>query len=198
MQPQRETTTDSLASIMQVLQLGYRSGTLTVERTVGEKVEEGLVVFTNGQIVSAQASRYTGVSAFNYLRSWGSCRFSFLEGVTSGSPLPEPPASSLHMRDSGSLTPSFRHIPGNSGSLENGATDNRGRFERTPGPKRSAAGEAALYNPDAMQISRLQRRLLLLINGQRGLDELARLMARTAGEIHTLLDELEQAGFILQ
>src|SRR5215472_11242627 len=83
MQPQRETMTNSLASLIQILQLGYRTGTLTVERNVGGEVEEGYLVFARGKIVKAQARQGFGTSAFNYLRSWGACRFSFLEGADS-------------------------------------------------------------------------------------------------------------------
>lgn len=199
MQPQRETTTDSLASIMQILQLGFRTGTLTVERSTGDGIEEGFVVFNNGQVVSARAHRYIGVSAFNYLRNWGTCRFSFLEGVTTG-PLPaETFASPPYQKDSGSLTsPPSQRFTAQSGPLESSSASYGERSTGPLVPTRSAAGEAALYNQGAMQLSRQQRRLLLLINGQRGPDELARLMARTVDEIRLLLGELEQAGFILQ
>lgn len=199
MQPQRETTTDSLASIMQILQLGFRTGTLTVERSTGDGIEEGFVVFNNGQVVSARANRYIGVSAFNYLRNWGTCRFSFLEGVTTG-PLPaELPSSPPYQKDSGSLTPPpFQRFTTQSGPLDSGALSYGERSTGPLMPARSATGEAALYNQGAMQLSRQQRRLLLLINGQRSPDELARLMARTVDEIRLLLSELEQAGFILQ
>ncbi len=157
-------------------------------------------MFANGQIVMAQANRYTNASAFNYLKSWGACRFSFLEGVTSG-PAASAPLSHL-MRENGSggpaTPPPFRRFSVESGPLENGTT---GNLERSTGPllpERSSVGEAALYNPGSSQLSRQQRRLLLLVNGQRGPDELARLMARTVDEVRTLLDELERSGFILQ
>src|ERR1700730_6253728 len=77
MQPQRETLTDSLTNIIQILQLGYRSGTLTVERNTGQTIEEGSIVFVNGRVVDAQTNQYSDLAAFNYLQTWGSCRFSF-------------------------------------------------------------------------------------------------------------------------
>jgi hypothetical protein len=198
-QPQRETTTDSLASIIQILQLGYRSGTLTVERTIGGGIEEGYAVFASGQVVTAQANRYIGVSAFNYLKGWGTCRFSFLEGAASG-PLLSPPVPPPRETGPGGPTtpPPFRRFSIDSGPLENGDMGNRERSTGPLFPNRSSAGEAVLYGSGISQLSRQQRRLLLLTNGQRGPDELARLMARTADEVRVLLDELERVGLILQ
>ena len=69
MQPQRETLTDSLANIIQILQLGYRSGTLTVERNVGQAIEEGYIVFVNGRAVDAHVNAYSGMTAFSYLQT---------------------------------------------------------------------------------------------------------------------------------
>ena len=63
-------------------------------------------------------------------------------------------------------------------------------------PARSASGEAALYNPRSARLTRHQRHLLMLIDGQRNLVELARLLALVPDDVQVLLDELERAGFI--
>ncbi len=65
-------------------------------------------------------------------------------------------------------------------------------------PFRSQAGELALQHPERVQISRLQRRLLLLINGQRSPSELARLIVKNPDEIKMLLNDLERVGLIQQ
>jgi hypothetical protein len=65
-------------------------------------------------------------------------------------------------------------------------------------PVRSQAGDAALLHPDSTGLQRVHRRLLLVINGQRNCDDLARLMSRNPDEVQALLDSLEQAGFIKQ
>lgn len=193
MQPQRETQTDSLADIIQILQLGYRSGTLTVERGENGAMEEGYLVFVNGKVVDARAGQYIGIAAFNYLKSWKSCRFSLSESSTE----PLAPAS-----------PQQTYSPGNPppGGVPPGRTTTPlppslpanfvGPGAR--GPLRLQAGEFALQHPDSSHLQRTHRRLLLLINGQRRLDELARLMARSPDEVRILLNELEQAGLIRQ
>jgi Domain of unknown function (DUF4388) len=185
MQVQRETLTDSLTNIIQILQLGYRSGMLAVERNAGQTIEEGYIVFSNGRVVDARTNQYSGPAAFNYLNSWGSCRFSFINASDiHTTPLPQPYA------------PNYGKAPSVSGSLA--PVDASGRAVHSPFPRLSQAGEAAISHPEAAPVQRLHRRLLLLINGQRNLTVLARLMARNPDELQVLLDDLEQAGFIQQ
>ena len=193
MQPQRETQTDSLANIIQILQIGVRSGTLTVERGEGPSFEEGYLVFVNGRVVDARTQQHTNWAAFNYLKTWGSCRFSFESG-TPAAPGISPPALNGH----GGGDP-YRNRPlnssGYSGSLSHAAPAyTSGSSVRLPA--RSQAGEAALLRPDSTALSRTHRRLRLLINGQRSRDDLARLMSRTSDEVQTLLNDLEQDGLI--
>ena len=182
MQPQRETLTDSLTNIIQILQLGYRSGTLTVERNTGQTIEEGSIVFVNGRVVDARTYQYRELAAFNYLKTWGSCRFSFIDASdTTNSPSRSPALN--HTRApfrSDSPVPAY------------------GEAAYSPFPRLSQAGQAAVSHPEAAPVQRVHRRLLLLINGQRNLTVLARLMARNPDEVQTLLDDLEQAGLIQQ
>ncbi len=185
MQPQRETLTDSLSNIIQILHLGYRSGTLTVERNAGQTIEEGYIVFVNGKAVDAQANQCSGLAAFNYLKTWGSCRFSF-----------------INVSDTNTISPSRSHssnhvsAPFLSGSLA--PTDAYGKAVHFPFPRLSQAGKAAISHLESLPVQRIHRRLLLLIDGQRNLTELARLMARNPDGVQVLLDDLEQAGLIQQ
>jgi len=179
MQPQRETQTDSLANIIQILQLGYRSGTLTVERNAGQTIEEGYIVFVNGRAVDARAGPYSGMTAFNYLQTWRSCRFSFINAGNTTLPSGSP-ASNHTSRPQLSGPPASKNVM------------------HSPFPRLSQAGETAISRPETTRLSRMHRRLLLLINGQRSLTVLARLMARSPDEVQTLLDDLEQAGLIQQ
>jgi hypothetical protein len=198
MQPQRETMTDSLADIIQLLHLGFKNGILTVERGAGTSVEEGYIVFNNGRVVEARVGHYTGLTAFNYLNSWRTCRFSFTNNATV---LPQPSQTSpLSLRsDSAPLVNTFTNN-GMPPAAQNGGS---GQFYTRPVssptfPVRLDAGEITLQHPETMSLQRSHRRLLLLINGQRNINELARLMARTIEEVQALLDELEHAGLIRQ
>lgn len=193
MQPQRETQTDNLADIMQILQLGYRSGTLTAERGEGQAMEEGYLVFVNGKVVDARAGHYIGIAAFNYLKTWRSCRFSLSESTTE----PLAPTPPHQMYGSGNASPGNVWRDRTTTPLPpSGATNFTGSGARYP--IRLPAGELALQSSDSARLQRTHRRLLLLINGQRRLDELARLMARDPDEVRVLLNDLEQTGFIRQ
>jgi Domain of unknown function (DUF4388) len=187
MDPQRETMTDSLAAIIQVIHLGYQSGTLTVERGEGNTVQVGYIVFANGRVVDARAGQYTGLAAFNFLNTWQSCRFSFANTSQ----------TSPH-----ALSPGRNELPTSrsaSQPLEYYEQHSSGNYNLPVLlPARLPTGEAALQNPEAFQIPRTHRRLLLLVNGQRSLGELARLLGRTPDETQNLLADLERAGFIQQ
>lgn len=194
MQPQRETMTDSLADIIQIIHLGSKNGRLTVERGEGNKREEGFITFLNGNVIEARIGPYDGAIAFNYLNTWRTCRFAFVndvpalppgQGRANGTtnPLPPPNAFIYH-----ATTPEGQN---NSSYLSNGRGGSHPSF-----PVRLQQGEATLHHLENAQIPRLHRRLLLLVNGQRGVDELARLMGRSFDEVETLLSDLERAGLI--
>jgi hypothetical protein len=210
MQPQKETLTDSLADIIQILHIGFRSGTLMVERGENQMLEEGYLIFVNGRVVDARVGQYTNWSAFNYLKTWGNCRFSFdSDAPTSLTSAP----SSLPMNTNGYSNGNTNGHTDASGQI-NGYALRESMAITPPGlppnpygnlsgplsrvPTRLQAGEAALLHPDSTGIQRTHRRLLLLVNGQRNRDELARLMSRNPDEVQVLLDDLEQAGFIHQ
>jgi len=185
MQPQRETLTDSLANILQILQLGYRSGTLTVEREAGNAIEEGYIVFVNGRVVDAQLQPYHGMEALRALQTWGSCRFAFLDANDPGVvPPPRPLASPSPTRPLSSGIPVLTHA--------------QWRTAPAPFPRRLPAGDAALAHPEFAHLQRIQRRLLLLVNGQRPVSELARLLALGPAEVQSLLDTLAREGLIQQ
>jgi hypothetical protein len=69
--------------------LAHQTGILKVERSYGNVIEEGTIVFINGQVVQAAASQYRGaeasidqlrgIEALNRLSEWGFCRFVFLQ-----------------------------------------------------------------------------------------------------------------------
>lgn len=200
MQPQRETTTDSLADIIHIIRLGGRSGTLTVERGEAKTLEEGFIAFADGRILEAKTDQMSGQQAFNYLNTWAACRFSFIDHVALDGNVPyrsalfPPSGEKFPQKDvpvprTGQLTTS--PLTSQNNDIYSGGTGTAFSL-----PSRSRAGEIALQQPERVHISRLQKRLLLLINGQRNLGELARLIVRSPEETQLLLEELERAGFV--
>src|SRR5437016_1343832 len=78
MTQRRGTTTDQLANVIQVIQLGRKSGTLNVERGEAASLEEGTITFVRGQITEAHVGRRNNQVALNWFKTWKACRFTFV------------------------------------------------------------------------------------------------------------------------
>lgn len=148
----RVTATNRLADVIEVVELGRRTGLLLVERGYGEMLEEGAIFFQSGRATYAAIERMRGHDALAVLGGWGGCRFSFdteaerpapnlapvsapSGGLTSG------PASQSGW---GSSAPSG--YPGSGGSSQLGAS-----YPTPPGqpgqPGRETSGPRSWYAP---------------------------------------------------
>jgi hypothetical protein len=88
MSEHRDTVTDRLAHVILTIQLGGRTGTLTVERDAGTTLEEGWIFFIDGQVTRAIAGQRENEAAFNWLKTWATCRFAFIASTPSKLALP--------------------------------------------------------------------------------------------------------------
>ena len=200
---QRETATDRLSNVIQVIQLGRKSGSLTAERGEGVAFEEGMITFVKGQATEAIVGKYTGVAAFKWLNTWGSCRFAFTPTATAEmtSPLRNDTASKVSDTTTRilALKPTIRSQAGASKYGNNGGDFPPARLETwTNAPNRTRHIEEALHLIEQMGLSRAHRRLFLLIDGNRSTSELVRLLGRAQDEVQRLLNDLEHAGVIQQ
>lgn len=73
----RVTTTDALANVIEVVELGQRTGLLSVERGSGSVQETGEIYFVSGRPIYATLAGLRGREALATLSRWGACRFSF-------------------------------------------------------------------------------------------------------------------------
>lgn len=73
----RVTNADRLSNIIEVVELGRRSGLLTVERGSNQNTEQGDVYFTQGRATYAAVEGLRGRDALTVLAGWGQCRFAF-------------------------------------------------------------------------------------------------------------------------
>jgi hypothetical protein len=191
MSQRRGTTTDRLVNIIQVIQLGRKTGHLIVERGEGITGEQGEIVFDQGRIIGARVGQFYGQQAVSWLSAWGLCRFIFYPSVPDRvtrplTALPSPANETnpqLHtpappMQGSGE--------PRTTGPLE-------GAF---PAPRRKRQPDEALHLLDEAGFSRLHRRLFLLIDGHRTMPELVRLMGRRHDEVQRLLGDLIRIGLV--
>ena len=198
MQPQRTAITDCLADVIHIIQMGEKSGVLTVERGENGTFEEGFIRFISGRIVEAGTNQQSGMTVFTYLNSWQVCRFSFIVQIPNDVPLPlqstQPLPANRNLANTRFSYPTaplkrddrlyaYRDVVGSGFTI----------------PLRLQAGEEVLQRPEnTASLSRSHRRLLMLVNGQRSISELARLISRSIEETQPLLDDLERSDFIQQ
>jgi hypothetical protein len=213
MPEQPTTSTDRLADVIEVIQLGRKTGILTAERGTGSMLEQGVITFVRGQVFQASVGHHKGFPAFSVLKTWGACRFAFTPSdpsqITQQITQPLPPVSgdsstfrALTTDPTLHTQAMVNHKP--AGSMGVGEQGMKGAGSIQLGP---AAGgvpypirpyDEALAWIERVGLSRAHRRLFLLIDGYRTLPELARLMGRVQEEVNALLRDLEGAGLIRQ
>ena len=193
----RDTTADSLVKVIQVLQLGRKTGTLTVERGEGATFEEGTLVFVNGQVAAAITKQYASLEAFHYLNTWGQCKFAFIPQTTEKfMPLPlrsltdTEPSLPAHEQFPARLT---RPLP---------VSQPQQKAQQNIPPLVSVIPihirpvDEALRLIAEAQLSRAHKQIFLLIDGHRTIAELALLTRHRPNRLSIVLDDLASIGVI--
>ncbi|MBE3558909.1 MAG: DUF4388 domain-containing protein [Ktedonobacteraceae bacterium] len=192
----RGTVTEKLADVIQLLQLTHKTGLLTVERSgMGNTLEQGVIRLVNGQITDASLGPLRGAMAFDRLMSWGTCYFVFQPVTTS---LPSSVQSQAVSPMSSGPLPSNLNTDPLAGPVEpvsESITPLPAAIQQVVPYRIRSASEILPYF-SRLGLSRTHRQLFLLIDGQRTLEDLVRLMGHRADEIRTLLADLERAGLI--
>lgn len=213
MPQQPATSTDRLTNVIEVIQLGRKTGILMAERDTGSMFEQGMITFVKGQVTQASIGQHVGSSALNMLKTWGTCRFTFapLDASQIAQQITQPlapvtgEASTLH----GFVTDPTLRTPTVTDHKQDNSMPARGKgMEGTwgmqPGPVADEVPYPILPYGEALAwieragLSRAHRRLFLLIDGYRSTSELVRLLGRGQVEVSALLRDLESAGLIRQ
>ncbi|HET8912015.1 MAG TPA: DUF4388 domain-containing protein [Ktedonobacteraceae bacterium] len=185
---QHEMATDRLVSIIQSIQMSQGSGVLTVRRGEGGMLEEGMIVFLNGQVKQTAVGRRTGTEARNWLSTWGPCRYIF---VASNSADYTQPGFTNPDSGKGQQRPeaNYKNPMAKQQAL---SRINKGSINVNP----TLTHEEALYKITINKLTRSHLRLFLLIDGHRPIEELARLVGKNPIDIRILLNDLEDIGII--
>jgi Domain of unknown function (DUF4388) len=194
MSQRRGTITDKLLSVIQVLQLGKKTGHLLVERGEGMVLEEGEIIFSNGQVIRARVDKLQGQQAMNKLSTWSTCRFIFIPETQTSLTKQSDTAPLLSVKSTKPLQDSQPRLPSVTPTRRN--TDEIEQVAVAPRPNLAYAAEQVFQLLDQAGLSRSHRRLFLL-DGQRTLVELVRLSGRSAEEVQRLLQDLAHIGVIL-
>jgi hypothetical protein len=209
MSQQQEVMTDRLVHVISSIQRGRRSGVLTAKRGEGIALEEGTIVFANGQVSQASVGRRRGSEALNWLSTWGSCRYMFVPtpseaGVHVDQPsLPATGSSTspLALGPPHPQTPMPPSPGGQEGPRVAGEWEVIGMKGRIGTPASAAPYptkhlDAALRLIEQHELSRVHRQLFYLVDGRRTIVDLVRLMRKSESEIYRLLGDLERAHII--
>ena len=211
MQQQPATLTDRLANVIEVIQLGRKTGILTAERDTGSMLEHGMITFVKGQVTQTSVGQHTGFPAFNVLKTWGTCRFAFTPSdpaqITQQTTQPLSPITGEPSTQRGFVTDPTLRIP--APGKQNGVMAAGGQGTNSVKSMRSGPAAGGVPSPirpydealvwiERVGLSRAHRRLFLLIDGYRTIPELVRLMGRGEDEVNALLRDLEGANLIRQ
>jgi hypothetical protein len=196
MPQQRGTETSQLANVIEVIQLGRKTGILTVERDTDSSPEMGEITFDNGHITQARSNRgMQGQQALLWLQSWGTCRFLFISAQdTTRTTQPLPAVSSYGFVQKKRDTQPHR-VPSQALQIPT-PSSKRTDAELLAVPQRTQQVEIALQRIAQARLSRTHRQLFLLIDGQRNAQELLRLIGRRQDEGLSLLRDLAYIGVI--
>ena len=203
----RDIAAESLGDLLEVARVQQRNGMLRAEYSQEGRLEEGEIYLFAGQPIYARTGRLVGADALNYLLGWRNIYFAFMTDV------PRPTAN---------IFPSFRQnnitTPLNSrtqsltpmqlpitGGLRWSAQEQRNKAQEPPAPPReSISGIENMvpfkHGPErdifSLGLTRRQRLVYFLIDGQRSVAELARMTHKTVLEIEIVVSEIEDQGLI--
>ena len=194
MTQRRVTAVEQLSRVIDALQLGKKTGILTVEQGEGNKFVEGTIVFVLGEVVQAAIGSYVGKDATTILFSWQACRFCFVpmlpEEITQQS-LPTSRSQTVPNKvPKNTYKPSY-----GTQQTEPAFQDDMSRRPLIIVPYKDSM-DGILRILEQQGFSRTHRHLFLMIDGRRSIRALANLIRRTPDETITLLAEMEQAGLI--
>jgi hypothetical protein len=171
---------DHLVKIIQTLQIGRSTGSLIATRGEGASYELGTLVFLNGRVAQARAGRRDGREAFNWLSTWGKCRYTFVLSITS-----ESVTGSL----SGSNQDQFMQE-------EDRVSHEEPEQVKETVPYRSKPLEYGLQVLSNKSLSRIHRHVFLLVDGARRVGDLMRLLKLNEKQVLALLYDLQDTGVI--
>lgn len=201
MSQNQETELNQLVDVIQALQSERATGLLRVRRGIDVTLEEGTVVFVNGQVEEAKAEGRIGIKALNWLSTWSKCQFQFVPARESVSP----PLSDTQAKLLGDTNP-FLFIPtsppGQPGTFtgeEKVTEEIELPYPSAPPPQvpyRIQQLDAALQEIDQRGFSRRHRLLLFWLDGRRSTTELMSLVKCSEYELHQMLLDLKRAAVI--
>ncbi|HEY6540695.1 MAG TPA: DUF4388 domain-containing protein [Ktedonobacteraceae bacterium] len=184
-------TAESINSILDLARIRRQSGRLRVEQVSGGRLQEGEIYLQAGQPVFVRLGQLIGQEALDRLSAWRNVQFTLQ--------LDEPGTAPMALSLSNS----------------NGTTPSSFPVQAAPRPDRSTTGDLARVNSNApglewlvpqkrdvgrdvlsLPLTRRQRFIYFLVDGQRTMSDLSRCTGKTIQEIELILKELQAQGLV--
>lgn len=178
---------ESISDILQAAYVRQQSGLLNIECMHEGRGEKGDLYILAGQPIYARTGKRSGQEALEYMFTWHTLRFSLVADA------PRPPANlSSRIRISPPASPfNPPTLPPPGPSMARASTGLTASEQRIP-QKMALEHYAVLPS-----LTRRQRLIYLLIDGQRTIADLSRCSGKTPTEVETILDELQQIGLVV-
>lgn len=196
----RDTTAESVGSLLEIARIQQRSGLLRVEYSLAGFTEEGDVYLLDGRPIYARTGNLAGPQALRRLLNWRNVSFAFatdaprplanifpLPGLRSTDP-------NLHINSRGLIPLPTTDKLQESDALKSGggASQKIGPGAEHPVP-RKVEPECDI---SSLFLTRRQRLIYFLVDGQHTVADLARTTNKTLLEIGAILGELQEQGLI--
>jgi hypothetical protein len=183
----RNNQAANLGEILLTAYTQQQSGLLRVERRWEDHVEKGELYVLVGQPIYARVGHLSGQPALNALLTWQQVQFALLLEA------PRPPAnlsSRVRVSLTGPLTPplspSMPAPPAATPTPQQPASEKRV-------PRHSGYAHPATLSA----LTRQQRLIYILIDGQRSLEDLARFSNKSLAEVELIVHELVQKNLLV-
>jgi hypothetical protein len=180
---------DHLVKIIQAIQIGRTTGSLIATRGEDASYELGTLVFLNGRLVQGRVGRREGRDAYNWLSTWGKCRYTFVLSIPSDS------ATQGSLALGGEQQDQFIQEE-DKVSLGEKVSQGESESVNETVPYRSKPLGYSLQVLSEKNLSRLHRRVYLLIDGVRKVEDLMRLLKLSENEVLAVLYDLQDVGII--
>jgi hypothetical protein len=191
----RAITAESISSILDLARIRRQSGRLKVEQVAGGRLQEGEIYLQAGQPVYVRLGQWHGQEALDRLLAWRNVQFTLQLDEQGTAPM------ALSLNHSNGTTPSSlpaQPAPAPAPRPERTTTGDLARASsNAPGlewlvPQKRDVGRDVLSLP----LTRRQRFIYFLVDGQRSMSDLSRCTGKTIQEIELILKELQAQGLV--
>ncbi len=187
----RAMTAESVTSVLDLARIRRQSGRLKVELFSGGRIQEGEIYLQAGQPVFVRLGQLIGQEALDRLLTWRNVQFTLQLDETGTAPM------ALSIGNNNGTPPSS--FPAQSAVRRDRATTgDLARLNSSPpglewlAPQKRDVGRDVLSLP----LTRRQRFIYFLVDGQRTMSDLSRCTGKTIQEIELILKELQAQGLV--